>query len=390
MICSLRSCFLLLVVFGVSASFCLAQAGPVTRIEQDDPSITYSGHWYKNETPGNSGGSATLTNATGARAVVTFTGRAISWIGVADRWNGLATVTLDGQPRKIDGWAATTRYQTVLFTVSGLSIGPHKLSIEINHERGPNGEGSWVWIDAFDVQDGAGVSGGLPAATVGRIENDNPAVTYTGIWYPNMHPMHSGGTAVLAVGAGSAASINFHGTGVAWIAYRDEWSGLARVILDNELKATIDTYLLPGQARTAGYTVEGLPPGNHSLTIEVTGTHNQRSGGAWVWLDAFDVMEAGTSQPQTPVLSISSTAYCVGTAWSLGVSNARPNVSVRLSGTTNGQSWMVAEWGTTDANGGLSKGGAFAEGTQGSYTLKVESDGKISNTISFVISNCRP
>ena len=36
---------------------------------------------------------------------------------------------------------------------------------------------------------------------------------------------------------------------------------------------------------------KGLPPGNHSLTIEVTGTHNQRSGGAWVWLDAFDVMQ---------------------------------------------------------------------------------------------------
>src|SRR6185436_6456732 len=184
-----------------------------------------------------------------------------------------------------------------LFTVNGLSVGPHKLSIEINHERGPNGEGSWVWLDAFDVQEGAGVPGGLPAATVGRIENNNPLVTYTGIWYSNVNSAHSGGSSELAVGAGSAVSLNFNGTGVAWIAYRDEWSGLARVILDNEMKATIDTYLLAGQARIATYTVEGLPAGNHSLRIEVTGTHNQRSGGAWVWLDAFDVMTTATIQP---------------------------------------------------------------------------------------------
>jgi hypothetical protein len=390
MMCSLRSVFILPVLLAISASFCLAQTGPVTRIQEDDPSIVYSGNWYKNVSSSNSGSSAALTNATGARAVVTFTGRGISWIGVADRWNGLATVTLDGLPRKIDGWGATTRYQAVMFTVSGLSIGAHKLSIEISHERGPNGEGSWVWLDAFDVQDGAGVPGGLPAATVGRIEDDNPAVTYTGIWYPNLHPMHSGGTAVLAVGAGAAVSLNFNGTEIAWIAYRDEWSGLARVIVDGELKATIDTYLLPGQARTAPYRIDGLTPGNHSMTIEVTGTHNQRSGGAWVWLDAFDVISSTTAPPQTPVLSIGATAFCVGNAWTLGVSNARATAPVRLIGTSNGQSWAVADWATIKADGTQSQGGAFAEGTQGSHTLRVEIDGKTSNTVSFAISSCRP
>jgi len=57
-------------------------------------------------------------------------------------------------------------------------------------------------------------------------------------------------------------------------------------------------------------------------------------------------------------------------------------------GTTNSQSWVIAEWATTDANGRFTVGGVFAEGTQGSYTLKVEIDGKISNTLSFGVSNC--
>jgi hypothetical protein len=386
-----RSLFLLPVVFAISASMCLAQGGAITRIEENSPSITYSGNWYTNAGSGNSGGGATLTNETGARAVITFTGRSITWIGVMDRWNGLATVSVDGQPYKVDGWGPTTRYQAVLFSVNGLSIGPHKLSLEINHERGPNGEGSWVWIDAFDVEDGAGVAGGIPAATVGHFENDNPALTYTGIWYSNTNSVHSGGTAVLASGAGSAVSLNFHGTGVAWVAYRDAWSGLARVFLDNELKATIDTYLLAGQARAAIYTVEDLPLGDHSLRIEATGTSNPSSGAAWVWVDAFDVMETTTViPPQTPMLSMNAAAYCIDSPWILIVSNAAPNASVRLSGTTNGAPWTTPGWATTNAAGDLRVNGTYAEGTHGLYTLTVEIGGKTSNTVSVSVSgDCR-
>src|SRR5689334_4658380 len=104
MICSLRNFFLFLVVLSVSVSFCLAQTGPITRLEEDDPSITYSGSWYKNASTSNSGGSAALTNVRGARAVVTFTGTGISWIAVADAFNGVATVTLDGNQSSIDAW----------------------------------------------------------------------------------------------------------------------------------------------------------------------------------------------------------------------------------------------------------------------------------------------
>jgi uncharacterized repeat protein (TIGR01451 family) len=115
------------------------------------------------------------------------------------------------------------------------------------------------------------------------------------------------------------------------------------------------------------------------------------SGGGEVNISNNSASDSTTimTQAQSPILSISSTAYCVGAPWSLGVTNARPDASVRLMGTTNGQSWVIAPWATTDAIGSINLGGTFAEGTQGSYTLRVD-DGKISNTIYFVISNCRP
>ena len=50
------------------------------------------------------------------------------------------------------------------------------------------------------------------------------------------------------------------GTGVSWLAYRDEWSGVARGYVDGEEKTTIDNYLAPAGQRVA-YSIGGLPSG---------------------------------------------------------------------------------------------------------------------------------
>ena len=151
-----------------------------------------------------------------------------------------------------------------------------------------NGSGSWVWIDGFDVENGSGVSGGASAPT-GRMEQNGAAVTYNGTWYLNSNPVQSGGSAVLATDAGSRATVTFTGTGVKWITYRDAWSGVAKVFVDGTLTKTVDMYYPSDQARTEGFYVTGLTVGTHTLTIEVTGTHNAESRGSWIWVDAFDV-----------------------------------------------------------------------------------------------------
>ncbi|HEY2932875.1 MAG TPA: sialidase family protein [Acidobacteriota bacterium] len=91
-----------------------------------------------------------------------------------------------------------------------------------------------------------------------------------------------------------------------------------------------------------------------------------------------------------PALSLESKEYCIGASWKLKVSNGAINSSVRLLGTSNGQSWEIAGWGKTDANGSFSVAGTFPEGTEGSYTLRVEIGGVLSNTVSFAVSMCKP
>ena len=136
-----RTLLFLLALVLLNAAPGLTQ-GSITRIEQNDPSVAYSGNWYSNSNAANTGGLAALTNTRGARATITFNGTGISWIGVLDGWAGLATVYLDGQMKVINTYAAVTRYQQVIYSVKRLSPGPHTFAIEVTHERGANTEGS--------------------------------------------------------------------------------------------------------------------------------------------------------------------------------------------------------------------------------------------------------
>jgi hypothetical protein len=278
-----RTFMLLLVTLAICTSSAFAQ----TRIEQDDPSIIYSGNWYTNDGAANTGGHAVLTNTKGARASITFNGTGIAWIGVSDAYAGLATVYLDGTMLVINTYNPISQYQKVLFRASGLAPGTHTFSIEVTHERGPGTDGSWVWIDAFDIE-GTPVAGGVTAGT-GRVEQNNPAMTYTGHWFANNSGALSGGSAALAMDAGSRASVSFTGSGVSWITYEDQWSGVARVYVDGELKTTIDNFASPARAGVSAYSIGGLAPGTHTITIEATGSRNASAQGSWVWVDAFDV-----------------------------------------------------------------------------------------------------
>src|SRR5207253_1180121 len=130
-------------------------------------------------------------------------------------------------------------------------------------------------------------------------QGGNGIVYSGGTWYPNALAGHSGSSAVLSADTGARATLSFNGTGVNWIAYQDEWSGIARVYLDGTLKGSIDTYSTPQHAQKVMYSVAGLASGSHTLVIEVTGTKSAASGGAWIWVDAFDVISGGSSTTAT-------------------------------------------------------------------------------------------
>jgi len=94
--------------------------------------------------------------------------------------------------------------------------------------------------------------------------------------------------------------------------------------------------------------------------------------------------------PLVPVLTLDSARFCPGTPWTLRASHGVPSTTAHLLGTQNGKSWKTLDWSRTDSSGSLSTGGVFTEGTEGSYSLRVEVGGLLSNTISFAVSKCTP
>jgi bacillopeptidase F len=140
--------------------------------------------------------------------------------------------------------------------------------------------GAQIVVDAFDV------TGGVRAAT--RIEDTDPAVSYTGTWVHGTNPIATGGTFAESNLAGAVATLSFTGTGVSWLGYRNNNNGIARASVDGVFVGEVDTYA-PSAGSAVVFTATGFPSGAHTLTIEVTGTKNQASTDTWVIIDAFDV-----------------------------------------------------------------------------------------------------
>jgi hypothetical protein len=128
-----------------------------------------------------------------------------------------------------------------------------------------------------------------PVTTVTRIEESAAALTYKGTWANNAGAFNSGGSAKLSEDSNSSVTLAFNGTGVKWIGYQDERSGIADVYIDGVMTSEIDTYVSPAKAQSVLYSVSNLANGAHTLTITATGRKNALSSGAWVWVDAIDV-----------------------------------------------------------------------------------------------------
>jgi uncharacterized protein (TIGR03437 family) len=278
-------------------------AQTLTRFEQTDSRIVYtptnvSNAWYPNSDLLESGGSATLANLKGSQVNLFFNGTGINWIGESDGYSGLCYVTIDGLPAMVDtsNPQSNTYYQQTQYSVSGLAAGIHHLTIEVIHQRDATTQGSWIWIDAFEVQSGTLVAG-PQIAGAGTTDQGNIAATYSGHWFQNSGSLYSNGSVNGAVDPGSQVDFTFNGTSVSWLGFRDPYSGIAQVYIDGNLQATVDTYSSTQLTNTTTWSISGLTAGPHTLTIMALGTHNSPSTDSWVWVDGFQVSGSVTSGP---------------------------------------------------------------------------------------------
>jgi hypothetical protein len=267
-----------------------------SRVEDNDAAITYSGAWGLNDSDRNwSGTSMAMGSGTAARsatagdsALLTFTGTAVSWIGVRAPWVGIADVFLDGAfAQQIDMYAPAEQLQVPLFTASGLAAGTHTLRVAVTGQKNAASSTARVMIDAFDI------TVPTPAPPVTRVQETDAAVAYTPGWAASgISDLWSGRNARQAVAVGERATFTFTGTSVRWLGERGFTTGVARVSLDGQLIGQIDTRApFQEEYQSPLLTLKGLTPGSHTLTIEVVGRNAEAAGTAVdrIVIDGFDI-----------------------------------------------------------------------------------------------------
>jgi hypothetical protein len=121
------------------------------RVEQNGYAVKYAGNWYADTNSKHSGGSAALAMDKGARAAFTFTGTAVRWVGLRDRWSGIARVYLDGVSLgEVDTFSNSDQPSVPIYSVADLPYAAHTIVIEATGRKRSGSGGRWIWIDAFD------------------------------------------------------------------------------------------------------------------------------------------------------------------------------------------------------------------------------------------------
>jgi hypothetical protein len=130
-----------------------APAPAVTRYEETDSHLVWTGEWLPYEWDGWSGGHCLYTEDPGASVTVKFSGTSISFISAFDMDAGIAKVTLDGgNPIMVDCYADDIQITGTVWESGNLAWGSHIVKIEYTSTANPN-VGTWpiMYVDAFDV-----------------------------------------------------------------------------------------------------------------------------------------------------------------------------------------------------------------------------------------------
>jgi len=224
-------------LFAVCAGAIHAQT--ITRVEQNDPAVTYRGTWDTNTSAANSGALAALSLEQAALASITFNGTGITWIGVKDPGAGSPGSIwmehhhgglLHQRPHALP--AAICSAQKI---GSWTTYSSDRSAGAIRSTR----QGFVGLVDAFDIENGTAVTGGTSAAA-GRILPGFSAISAGDGWVVSDSLMYS-----TKAGYASWCRVQRH----EYCMDSGSWSifGIANVSIDGVVKATVDLYAPDGE-----------------------------------------------------------------------------------------------------------------------------------------------
>lgn len=178
------------------------------------------------------------------------------------------------------------------------------------------------------------------SAGVGRYEQDDPLVAYTGTsWVKSSSSNDSGGSSAFTSRSGSV-SFAFEGTAIQWISRTSASSGIARVLIDGVEVSTVDRYSARTMYSQVVFERRDLAPGSHVIQIEWTNGRNPAATANTLVIDAFVVLD--TQPPDTPSGLIASPRGS-GIALSWQAPEAQDLASYRIYRANQGEFAQIGE-----------------------------------------------
>jgi len=129
-----------------------------------------------------------------------------------------------------------------------------------------------------------------PAFEVDAQQENSGAIVHTGTWTQQALTSAYGGGVEYAKANGSTAQFTSSGQDVAWVSTKGPDRGKAKVSVDGIVVKTVDLYASTTQFRKAVFSTSNLPPGDHTIMVQVLGTKNSASSDTRVDIDAFGVL----------------------------------------------------------------------------------------------------
>lgn len=253
----------------------------ITRFEESEGDILFSGNWITNYNNYASNSSGKYSNTKGAYVQFEFYGTGIKIIGYAGPNKGIARITIDNVSEEADFYTKYNQPSNVAFVKEGLNYGKHIIKVEVTGKKSTNANNSYIYIDAFDVIDSP--------VTITRHEESDSSVYYSGNWTNNKNPNCSGKGGVYSKTPGSYIKYTFNGTGIRVIGYLDKNKGIININIDGK-QQIIDLYSKNVLINRNLYEKTNLKDGQHTIIIKVTGGKCSQSIGPYFYFDAFDVI----------------------------------------------------------------------------------------------------
>ena len=119
-----------------------------------------------------------------------------------------------------------------------------------------------------------------------RYEDTKDNIVYRGAWERTYNAVYSALNIHRSNIPGDKAVFYFVGTQVTWYGPKSDEYGIAKVYLDGKLVGKVKQFSTVPKDITPVFTINELPWGTHTLTIEVD---NENASGKYIAIDALEV-----------------------------------------------------------------------------------------------------